>query len=42
MISRHRQAVVGEEAAKLRGLRPPEPYKAMVFANRGEKVRVGR
>ena len=31
--------VVGEEAAKLRGLRPPEPYKGYGIRYRGEKVR---
>lgn len=30
---------VGEEAAKLRGLRPPEPYKGYGIRYRGEKVR---
>ena len=31
--------VVGEEAAKLRELRPPEPYKGYGIRYRGEKVR---
>ncbi len=31
--------LVGEEAAKLRGLRPPEPYKGYGIRYRGEKVR---
>jgi large subunit ribosomal protein L6 len=31
--------VVGEEAAKLRELRPPEPYKGYGIRFRGEKVR---
>jgi large subunit ribosomal protein L6 len=30
---------VGEEAAKLRGLRPPEPYKGYGIKYRGERVR---
>ncbi len=30
---------VGEEAAKLRGLRPPEPYKGYGIRYQGEKVR---
>lgn len=30
---------VGEEAAKLRGLRPPEPYKGYGIRFQGEKVR---
>ena len=30
---------VGEEAAKLRGLRPPEPYKGYGIRYRGERVR---
>ncbi len=31
--------IVGEEAAKLRGLRPPEPYKGYGIRYRGEQVR---
>lgn len=31
--------VVGEEAAKLRGLRPPEPYKGYGIKFQGERVR---
>jgi large subunit ribosomal protein L6 len=31
--------MVGEEAAKLRGLRPPEPYKGYGIRYRGEQVR---
>lgn len=31
--------LVGEEAAKLRGLRPPEPYKGYGIRYQGEKVR---
>ena len=31
--------VVGEEAAKLRGLRPPEPYKGYGIKYQGERVR---
>lgn len=31
--------LVGEEAAKLRGLRPPEPYKGYGIRYRGEKIR---
>jgi large subunit ribosomal protein L6 len=30
--------IVGEEAAKLRGLRPPEPYKGYGIRYQGEKV----
>jgi len=30
---------VGEEAAKLRGLRPPEPYKGYGIRYRGERIR---
>lgn len=30
---------VGEEAAKLRGLRPPEPYKGYGIRYKGEKIR---
>jgi len=30
---------VGEEAAKLRGLRPPEPYKGYGIKFRGERIR---
>jgi large subunit ribosomal protein L6 len=30
---------VGEEAAKLRELRPPEPYKGYGIRYQGEKVR---
>lgn len=31
--------VVGEEAAKIRGLRPPEPYKGYGIKYQGERVR---
>jgi large subunit ribosomal protein L6 len=31
--------LVGEEAAKIRGLRPPEPYKGYGIRYQGEKVR---
>ena len=31
--------LVGEEAAKLRALRPPEPYKGYGIKYQGEKVR---
>jgi large subunit ribosomal protein L6 len=31
--------MVGEEAAKLRGLRPPEPYKGYGIRYKGEQVR---
>jgi large subunit ribosomal protein L6 len=31
--------IVGEEAAKLRGLRPPEPYKGYGIKYKGERVR---
>jgi large subunit ribosomal protein L6 len=31
--------VVGEMAAEIRGLRPPEPYKGKGVRYRGEKVR---
>jgi large subunit ribosomal protein L6 len=31
--------LVGEEAAKLRGVRPPEPYKGYGIKYRGERVR---
>jgi large subunit ribosomal protein L6 len=31
--------VVGEEAAKLRGLRPPEPYKGYGIRYQGERIR---
>ncbi len=39
VIIRGINQVVGEEAAKLRGLRPPEPYKGYGIRYRGEKVR---
>ena len=34
-----RQDMIRREAAKLRGLRPPEPYKGYGIRYRGEKVR---
>src|SRR4051794_7359581 len=39
IISGINKQTVGEEAAKLRGLRPPEPYKGYGIRYRGEKVR---
>ena len=39
MVSGPRKDVVGEFAAKIRSVRPPEPYKGKGIAYEGEVIR---
>jgi len=39
MVSGINKQVVGEEAARIRGVRPPEPYKGKGIRYEGERVR---